>query len=79
MLRHKVKEMVTSSAIHFDLNCLFMSNEFFSANMIKDLGCEWVILGHSERRNVFGESDQVDFLIRLFFPLCSICAKLSQL
>ena len=25
--------------------------------MIKDLGCEWVILGHSERRNIFGESD----------------------
>lgn len=30
-----------------------------SANMIKDVGCEWVILGHSERRNVFGESDQL--------------------
>lgn len=27
--------------------------------MIKDVGCEWVILGHSERRHVFGESDQV--------------------
>lgn len=25
--------------------------------MIKDLGLEWVILGHSERRHVFGESD----------------------
>jgi len=30
-----------------------------SAAMIKDVGCEWVILGHSERRNVFGESDQL--------------------
>jgi len=30
-----------------------------SPAMIKDLGCEWVILGHSERRNVFGESDQL--------------------
>jgi len=28
-----------------------------SPAMIKDVGCEWVILGHSERRNVFGESD----------------------
>lgn len=27
--------------------------------MIKDLGCEWVVLGHSERRNVFGESDEL--------------------
>ena len=27
--------------------------------MIKDVGCEWVVLGHSERRHVFGESDEV--------------------
>jgi triosephosphate isomerase len=27
--------------------------------MIKDNGADYVILGHSERRNVFGESDQV--------------------
>jgi len=30
-----------------------------SPQMIKDVGCEWVILGHSERRNVFGETDQL--------------------
>ncbi|EFP07810.1 hypothetical protein GCK72_006593 [Caenorhabditis remanei] len=28
-----------------------------SPAMIKDLGLEWVILGHSERRHVFGETD----------------------
>lgn len=27
--------------------------------MIKDVGCNWVILGHSERRNIFKESDEV--------------------
>jgi triosephosphate isomerase len=27
--------------------------------MIKDVGCNWAILGHSERRNVFGESDKL--------------------
>ena len=27
--------------------------------MLLDIGCKWVILGHSERRNVFGETDQV--------------------
>ena len=27
--------------------------------MLKDFGLNWVILGHSERRHVFGESDQV--------------------
>ena len=28
-----------------------------SPQMIKDTGCTWVILGHSERREYFGESD----------------------
>lgn len=27
--------------------------------MIKDIGCRFVILGHSERRSIFGESDKV--------------------
>ena len=27
--------------------------------MIKDVGAGWVILGHSERRNVFGEIDSL--------------------
>lgn len=30
-----------------------------SAKMIKDMGCDSVILGHSERRHVFGESDEL--------------------
>lgn len=30
-----------------------------SPAMIKDCGCEWVILGHSERRHIFGESDEL--------------------
>jgi triosephosphate isomerase len=28
-----------------------------SASMLKDVGCELVVLGHSERRHVFGETD----------------------
>ena len=28
-----------------------------SAQMLADLGCRWVILGHSERRQYHGESD----------------------
>lgn len=28
-----------------------------SASMIKSVGCEYVILGHSERRTIFGETD----------------------
>ena len=26
--------------------------------MLKDAGCSWVILGHSERRQLFGETDE---------------------
>lgn len=29
-----------------------------SADMLKSVGCEYVILGHSERRNIFGETDE---------------------
>jgi len=30
-----------------------------SPNMLLDVGCTWVILGHSERRHLFGESDEM--------------------
>lgn len=44
-------------------NCYKVAKGAFTGEispaMIKDCGCEWVILGHSERRNVFGEPDQL--------------------
>ena len=30
-----------------------------SPGMLKDAGCEWVIIGHSERRSVLGETDEM--------------------
>lgn len=30
-----------------------------SAQMLKSVGCEYVILGHSERRTIFGEKDEM--------------------
>lgn len=39
--------------------CFHSDNSVFSPAMIKDCGVHWVILGHSERRHVFGESDEV--------------------
>jgi len=44
-------------------NCYKVEKGAFTGDispaMIKDVGCEWVILGHSERRHVFGESNQL--------------------
>lgn len=41
----------------------------YSPGMIKDCGVNWVILGHSERRHVFGESDEVSALCVFDGPL----------
>jgi triosephosphate isomerase len=30
-----------------------------SASMLKEVGCQYALVGHSERRHVFGDSDQV--------------------
>ncbi|GBP05762.1 Triosephosphate isomerase [Eumeta japonica] len=52
-----------------------------SPAMIIDVGCNWVILGHSERRTIFGEKDDliaeklkhIEFLLRLMVTmLCRI-------
>lgn len=32
-----------------------------SANILKSVGCEYVIIGHSERRKLFGETDEMLF------------------
>ena len=44
-------------------NMYFEENGAFtgevSASMLKSVGCEYVILGHSERRTIFGEGDEL--------------------
>ncbi|XP_069836000.1 triosephosphate isomerase [Dendropsophus ebraccatus] len=44
-------------------NCYKVAKGAFTGEispaMIKDVGVHWVILGHSERRHVFGESDEL--------------------
>lgn len=48
------------SYVYFSVAVMFsVSNVVCSPAMIKDCGVNWVILGHSERRHVFGESDEV--------------------
>ncbi len=41
--------------MHWELKGAFTGE--ISARMLKDVGCTHVILGHSERRNLFGEKD----------------------
>ncbi len=43
--------------MHFEENGAYTGE--ISASMLKSVGCEYVILGHSERRNIFGETDAV--------------------
>ena len=44
-------------------NCYLGSDGAFtgeiSPSMLVDMGCEYVILGHSERRQIFGETDEL--------------------
>jgi len=51
--------------------------------MLKDLNIDWVILGHSERRHVFGESSEVKstslLILPSFLPLCEAPAQLISL
>ena len=43
--------------MHFEENGAFTGE--VSASMLKSVGCEYVILGHSERRHIFGESNEI--------------------
>jgi len=58
-----VKGLVPPSFHVASQNCYKAASGAFTAelsvDMIKDCGCDTVILGHSERRNVFGETDQL--------------------
>src|SRR3954454_3612481 len=57
-----VKQALQGSSIQlFAQNCHFEKQGAFtgevSAPMLREAGCEGVILGHSERRQLFGETD----------------------
>ena len=43
--------------IHFEDNGAFTGE--ISSTMLNELGCDFVILGHSERREYFGENDEI--------------------
>lgn len=53
--RSKIK--LAAQNCHWDEHGAFTGE--VSALMIKELDCEFVIIGHSERRHIFGESDEM--------------------
>lgn len=63
-LLNKINELLKNTKITLGAqNMYFEKNGAFtgevSASMLKDIGCEYVILGHSERRQYFNESDSL--------------------
>jgi triosephosphate isomerase (TIM) len=59
-----VKASVAGSAVTVGAqNCYFEKSGAFTGEvapgMLVDIGCTWVILGHSERRAILGETDAV--------------------
>ena len=78
-----------SSSIHLGAQDMFWEDHGaytgeVSAPMLKDLGCRYVILGHSERRTLFGEqSDSIQKKIRAALkhglrPILCIGESLAQ-
>lgn len=60
---YNVAQAVAGSVVEVAAQNLYPKDEGaftgeISAPMIKDAGCKWVIIGHSERRQYFGETDQ---------------------
>jgi triosephosphate isomerase len=59
---YPVAQVLRESAIHLSAQNVHWSEKGaytgeISAGMLIDIGCEYVIIGHSERRTLFGEND----------------------
>src|SRR5687768_11164991 len=61
---YRVKEMSKDSKLHLAAqNCYYENSGAFtgeiSPNMLKSMGVEYVIVGHSERRHLFHETNEI--------------------
>ena len=64
LLQNSVSELGAQN-VYYESNGAYTGE--ISCRMLKDLGCNWVIIGHSERRAIFGETDEM------------VCHKLNKL
>jgi len=60
---HSVAAVLKGSALHLSAQNMHWDEKGaytgeISAGMLIDVGCEYVIIGHSERRNLFAEKDE---------------------
>ncbi len=60
----EIKKIVTDSRIKIGAQNIFWKESGaytgeISPLMIRDIGCEYVVIGHSERREHFGETDEI--------------------
>ncbi|MBI5662967.1 MAG: triose-phosphate isomerase [Ignavibacterium album] len=60
----EAKKLIEGSVIKLGAQNMFYEDSGaytgeISASMLKSVGCEYVILGHSERRTIFGEKDEM--------------------
>ncbi|OON13328.1 triose-phosphate isomerase [Opisthorchis viverrini] len=60
------------------LICIHVASHFSPA-MLKDVGCDWVILGHSERRHILMETDQDPTMFSHLKNSVSLFSVTSQL
>lgn len=57
LLKNKSKISIGAENGYFEEKGAFTGE--ISLNMLKFLGCKYIIIGHSERRNLFGENDDI--------------------
>jgi triosephosphate isomerase len=58
-----VREIVTGSSVQLGAQNVFWEDKGawtgeVAASMLRDAACRWVLVGHSERRQFFGETDE---------------------
>ena len=64
-LLHNSNSELGAQNVYYESNGAYTGE--ISCRMLKELGCQWVIIGHSERRSIFGETDEM------------VCNKLDKL